>query len=81
MKTYIVIEADTTMHSLFAFVATRELDSTGDNYIYTRPAGAEPAVQEIDLPKFFGKLNALLPTKDTVNRAEPMKLVTPGGKQ
>ena len=36
MKTFFIIEADTKMHSLFAYAVERENDGVGDFYIYKR---------------------------------------------
>lgn len=75
MKTFFIIEADTEMHSLFAYAVERENDGVGDFYIYKRRMACDATVQEIDPPKFFGQLNALLPTRETINHAKPLTLV------
>jgi hypothetical protein len=74
VKIYVVIEADTAFHSLFAYQVSRQTNG-GDNYIYERPMLGEALVQAIDRGKFFGQLSVLLPTIDTVRSAAPIELL------
>lgn len=77
MKRYIVIEADTEMYSLFAYEVSRQTDATADNYIYQRVMGCEPTAQAIDPGKFFGMVNSLLPTAESIKTTPALKLVPP----
>jgi len=77
MKKYIVIEADTNYYSLFAYEVSRKMDDKGDDYVYRRKAGCEALVQALDRPRFFGTLDVLLPTAETLRSAAPIELVKP----
>lgn len=74
MQTFFVIEADTDMHSLFAY--RLEYTPTPDDFkTFRRKIGADADVQELDPSKFFGKLNSMLPTRESVRSAPNMELV------
>lgn len=78
MKTFFIVEADTEMHSLFAYRAEYVRDPSDFHFmVYRRKLGIDADVQQIDPSTFYGQLNALLPTKETINHAPKMKLAAP----
>jgi hypothetical protein len=76
MKTIFIVEADTELYSLFAYRAEYVPDAS-DFIVYRRKIDIDADVQQIDPSKFYGQLNALLPTWDTINHAPKMELAAP----
>lgn len=75
MKKLFLVEADTDYFSLAAYELTQGV-SNPDSWIYSRPIGSKPIITHIDPALFFGKLNELCITKERLENAKRLELVT-----
>lgn len=69
MKKFFVIETDTEMYSVFVYEVEQ---SFSDQVNYVREAGIRAVVHESPGPKFYGKLDSLLITRNTLENAAPI---------
>jgi hypothetical protein len=79
MKRLFVVESDTNYSCLFAYEITAPPDFSGEGVTYSRPVG-EPTLTAYDPKVFFGHLNSMLVTAQTVENSKPMELVAPEAK-
>lgn len=75
MERQFVIECDSRSNVVFVREVTRNYSSTVN---YHHEAGAEILVSGHPDPEFYGKLDALLVTRDRIQNAPP---ITPGPPQ
>ena len=78
MKKQFVIECDTDMYSAFVYEITSRKyivgqDGAPDQYVYARNITDERLFNTDIGPKFYGKLDKVLFTKNTIALAEPIE--------
>jgi len=69
MKRHFVIECDTEYNSVFVYEVSRDFSSTVD---YHREPVVEAVFHDFLSPKFYGKLDAILFSKERIENAPPI---------